>query len=106
MSQEALGRPQHPAKGNAAMGVGGTSAFGELIFNIFPALGPFERRLIQEQTKTGMAAARARGQRGGRPQTTPKDAKLRWAKNLMADKPLELDDIFENLKISRSPRYR
>ena len=82
------------------MGVGGTSASGELIFNIFPALGPFERRLIQEQTKTGMAAARARGQMGGRPKTCPKDAKLRLTKNWMADKSLELDDILETLKIS------
>jgi DNA invertase Pin-like site-specific DNA recombinase len=47
------------------MGVGGTSASGELIFNIFSALAPFERRLIQDRTKAGMAAARARGQMGG-----------------------------------------
>lgn len=44
-----------------------TSASGELIFNIFSALAQFERRLIQERTKAGLAAARARGRRGGRP---------------------------------------
>ena len=38
-----------------------TSASGELIFNIFSALAQFERRLIQERTKAGLAAARARG---------------------------------------------
>lgn len=37
-----------------------TSASGELIFNIFSALAQSERRLIQERTKAGRAAARAR----------------------------------------------
>ena len=44
-----------------------TSASGELIFHIFSALAQFERRLIQERTKAGLAAARARGRKGGRP---------------------------------------
>ncbi len=48
-----------------------TSASGELIFNIFSALAQFERRLIQERTKAGLAAARARGRRGGRPAAIP-----------------------------------
>ncbi len=39
----------------------------ELIFNIFSALAQFERRLIQERTKAGLEAARARGRNGGRP---------------------------------------
>jgi len=43
---------------------------------------------------------------GGRPKTSPNDAKVRLAKTLMADKSLELDDIFETLKISRSTLYR
>jgi DNA invertase Pin-like site-specific DNA recombinase len=83
-----------------------TSASGELIFNIFSALAQFERRLIQERTKAGLAAARARGRMGGRPKTSPQDAKVRLAKTLMADKSLEVDDICETLKISRSTLYR
>ena len=83
-----------------------TSASGELIFNIFSALAQFERRLIQERTKAGLAAARARGRMGGRPKTSPKDAKVRLAKTLLADKSLEVDDICETLKISRSTLYR
>lgn len=43
-----------------------TTASGELIFNIFSALAQFERRLIQERTKAGLAAARARRKVGGR----------------------------------------
>jgi len=38
-----------------------TTASGELVFHIFSALAQFERRLIQERTLAGLAAARARG---------------------------------------------
>ena len=38
---------------------------GKLVFGIFAALAEFERELIIERTKAGMAAARARN--GGRP---------------------------------------
>lgn len=40
---------------------------GRLIFHIFSALAEFERDLIQERTKAGLKAARARGKKGGRP---------------------------------------
>ena len=41
-----------------------TTASGELVFNVFSALAQFERRLIQERTRAGLAAARARGPLG------------------------------------------
>ena len=44
-----------------------TSASGELIFNIFSALAQFERRLIQERTKAGLAAAQRAGDAAGVP---------------------------------------
>jgi hypothetical protein len=40
------------------------SAAGELVFHVFGAIAHFERRLIAERTKDGIAAARARGGRG------------------------------------------
>ncbi|MEO8801795.1 MAG: recombinase family protein [Rudaea sp.] len=43
-----------------------TSAGGRLIFHLFGALAEFERNLIRERTVAGLAAARARGRRGGR----------------------------------------
>jgi predicted transcriptional regulator len=46
------------------------------------------------------------GDVAGRPKTSPKDAKVRLAKTLLADKSLEVDDICETLKISRSTLYR
>ena len=40
---------------------------GELLFHVFGALAQFERSLIQERVQAGLAAARRRGRRGGRP---------------------------------------
>ena len=42
------------------------SAAGELVFHVFGAIAHFERRLIAERTKDGIAAARARGKQPGR----------------------------------------
>ena len=43
-----------------------TTASGKLVFGIFAALAEFERELIRERTIAGLAAARARGRKGGR----------------------------------------
>lgn len=83
-----------------------TTASGDLIFNIFSALAQFERRLIQERTKAGLAAARACGRHGGRPGLTTEAAKVRLAKQLHGDKTLSIDETCETLGISRSTYYR
>ena len=44
-----------------------TSAAGELVFHVFGAIAQFERRLIAERTRDGVAAARAEGRKPGRP---------------------------------------
>jgi DNA invertase Pin-like site-specific DNA recombinase len=44
-----------------------TTPHGEFLFHIFGALAQFERSLIQERVQAGLAAARRRGRRGGRP---------------------------------------
>ncbi len=40
---------------------------GEFLFNIFGALAQYERALIKERVMAGLAAARRRGRKGGRP---------------------------------------
>ena len=44
-----------------------SSAAGELVFHVFGAIAHFERRLISERTRDGIAAARKRGRQPGRP---------------------------------------
>ncbi|MER9664619.1 recombinase family protein [Mesorhizobium sp. M0159] len=43
-----------------------SSAAGELVFRVFGAIAHFERRLISERTKDGVAAARAKARQPGR----------------------------------------
>lgn len=83
-----------------------TSASGELVLNIFSALAQFERRLIQERTKAGLAAARARGRKGGRRPMSPDHPKIVLANKLFADKSTSIEDICQTLKISRTTLYR
>jgi DNA invertase Pin-like site-specific DNA recombinase len=60
-----------------------TTAAGKLTFALFAAIAEFERDLIAERTKAGLAAARARGNNGGRPRKI-KDFKLRELRRLAA----------------------
>ena len=83
-----------------------TTPSGELIFHVFSALAQFERRLIQERTNAGLAAARARGHKGGRPPIRPNDRRIVLANKLFQDKSISLDDICATLKISKSTLYR
>ena len=83
-----------------------TSASGELVLNIFSALAQFERRLIQERTKAGLAAARARGRIGGRPAVDRDHPRVILANKLYCDRSVCLDDICTTLKISKSTLYR
>lgn len=48
-------------------GMDTTTPQGELLFHVFGALAQFERSLTQERIMAGLAAARRRGRRGGRP---------------------------------------
>ncbi|MHB8865179.1 MAG: helix-turn-helix domain-containing protein [Pirellulaceae bacterium] len=66
----------------------------------------FNVTVIQERTKAGLGAARARGRHGGRPPVTAVEAKVVLAKKLNADKSLDINDICKTLRISRSTFYR
>ena len=77
-----------------------TSPSGKLVFGIFAALAEFERELIVERTRAGIAAARARGRHGGRP---PKmtAAKLRLAMAAMGQPETIVGELCEELGITR-----
>jgi DNA invertase Pin-like site-specific DNA recombinase len=52
-----------------------TTPQGAFLFSVFGALAQYERALTQERIKAGLAAAKRRGKRGGRPQAI-RDEKL------------------------------
>jgi DNA invertase Pin-like site-specific DNA recombinase len=85
-----------------------TTSGGKLIFHVFGALAEFERDLIRERTRAGLAAARARGRRGGRPRVAAlNDAKkVALAQSLYDDKRNAIEEICKVLRISRSTLYR
>ena len=82
-----------------------TTAAGKLVFGIFAALAEFERELIAERTLAGLAAARARGRRGGAPfKMTP--AKLRLAMAAMGKPETKVGVLCAELGITRQTLYR
>jgi DNA invertase Pin-like site-specific DNA recombinase len=81
-----------------------TSTGGRLVFHIFGALAEFERGLIQERTKAGLAAARARGRKGGRPKVlNEKQRKL--VVRLYNERKTTAKEICEMMNISRPTLY-
>ena len=83
-----------------------TTASGELVFHIFSALAQFERRLIQERTRAGLAVARARGKKGGRTPLHAEEPRVRMAYTMYADQSLTVLDICRVLRISQATFYR
>ena len=78
---------------------------GKLIFHIFGALSEFERNLIRERTTAGLAAARARGKRGGRPKKLSSD-KRRLSVTLYKGKKHSIKQICEMVDISKPTLYK
>jgi DNA invertase Pin-like site-specific DNA recombinase len=82
-----------------------TTPAGKLIFGIFAALAEFERELIAERTKAGLAAARARGRRGGAPyKMTP--AKVRLVMAAMGQPETHIGALCRELGVTRQTLYR
>ncbi|MCA3184556.1 MAG: recombinase family protein [Methylobacterium sp.] len=80
-----------------------SSAAGELVFHVFGAIAHFERRLISERTRDGIASARAKGKRPGR---RPLDqAKVDAAKTLIAA-GTSPSEAARQLGLGRSTLYR
>jgi DNA invertase Pin-like site-specific DNA recombinase len=83
-----------------------TTASGEPVFHLFSALAQFERRLIQERTRAGLAAARARGKHGGRRPLRPEAPRVRMAYTMYGDQRLTVSEIRQTLRISPATFYR
>jgi DNA invertase Pin-like site-specific DNA recombinase len=100
-----VGRPLHGVIDRRLIScVGPATAGGRLIFHVFGALGQFERDLIRERTRAGLAAAAARGRKGGRkPVVTPD--KLKRAQALLAQ-GLNVREAAMRLKVSKTALYQ
>ena len=81
-----------------------TSPGGKLVFHIFAALAEFERNLIRERTKAGLAAARARGRKGGRPKRLDIQQQ-NMAVDLYEQKRNTVDEICRTVGISKPTLY-
>lgn len=80
---------------------------GRLFFHMTAAFDEFQRELIIENTRAGLAAARKRGRRGGRPPSMTED-KIRTAESMIKDTenyPF-ISDIIKQLEIGRTTFYR
>lgn len=77
-----------------------TNAGGKLIFHVFAALAEFERNLIRERTIAGLAAARARGRKGGRKSKLEK-SDVRKAAAMLRDPMITKTEVAKHFGISR-----
>ena len=82
-----------------------TTPAGRLVFHLFASLAQFERELLHERIRAGVASARARGLTGGRPRALD-TTKTKLARKLMADRSRNVNDIARTLEVSRSTLYR
>lgn len=82
-----------------------TSATGRLTFHIFAALAEFERDLIVDRTKAGLAAARQRGARPGRrPSLSPDQVAV--VRQMHASGEHTIEQIAAVVNVSRATIYR
>ncbi|QVK19682.1 recombinase family protein (plasmid) [Mycoplasmatota bacterium] len=81
-----------------------TTPTGKLIFHIFASISEFERELISERVRSGLASARVRGRVGGRPKK--KQKLINMAISLYESKKHTLKEIHEQTGVSPATLYR
>ena len=84
-----------------------TAPHGQLTFHLFDTLAEFERESNSERTKAGLAAARARGRKGGRPKGLSDQAQQKAivAEQLYCERALSIREICHQLGISKGTLY-
>ncbi|MEO9337163.1 recombinase family protein [Mesorhizobium sp. SB112] len=82
-----------------------TTSDGRMIFHLFAALAQFERDLVRERTLAGLAVARARGRKGGRPPKLSAE-KLQVARRLLKDPESTVSEVARSLGVHRSTLHK
>ncbi|MEW2463159.1 recombinase family protein [Microbacterium sp. NPDC047426] len=82
-----------------------TTPGGRLVFHVFAALAEFIRELIVQGTHEGIAAARARGQRLGRPPAMTEE-QIVHARSMLANPEASISSIAKLLGVSRTTIYK
>ena len=88
---------------SVAGSLGVSMAADELVFHVFGSIAHFERRLISERTRDGIAAARKRGRNPGRP---PLDPETVSAAQKLIEAGLSPARAAKQLGIGRATAYR
>jgi DNA invertase Pin-like site-specific DNA recombinase len=82
-----------------------TTAQGRLVFHMFGALAEFERSLIRERTRAGLAAAKRAGRTGGRPAKLAEED-LDVARTFLANPDIAVSEVASRLGVSPATLYR
>jgi DNA invertase Pin-like site-specific DNA recombinase len=82
-----------------------TTPGGRLVFHVFAALAEFIRELIVDGTNEGLAAARARGQRLGRPPAMTAE-QIRQARAILTRPEETVSSVARLLGVSRGTLYK
>ncbi|MFC7403464.1 recombinase family protein [Citricoccus sp. GCM10030269] len=86
-------------------GIVTTGPMGKAMLTVMSAFAQLERDQLAERTRAGLAAAAARGRKGGRPAITPETEKVRQASQYR-HAGLTPPEIAKLLGVSRATVYR
>jgi DNA invertase Pin-like site-specific DNA recombinase len=86
-------------------GIDTTTPGGRLVFHFLAAMAEYDRELIVEGTLDGLAAARARGRVGGRPEALTQ-RQLDQAQRMYDSGEHTVAEIAETFKVGRATLYR
>jgi DNA invertase Pin-like site-specific DNA recombinase len=86
-------------------GIDTTTTMGRFTFHLLGAIAEMERDLIRERTNAGLAAARARGRKGGR-KAILTAKKLDAARVLLQDRNRSVGEVAKQLGVGRTTLYR
>ena len=82
-----------------------TTSHGKFFFTLLAALAEMERDLIRERTRAGLAAARARGRKGGR-KAKLSGLQIAHARKLLEDPRVTIKEVAASLHVNRATIYR